>query len=39
MNFAPVLDLDDNIWNCRNFEGSPEEIANKANSYIDGFER
>ena len=38
MNFAPVVDLNDSIWKCRSFRGSPEEIAKKAKSYIDGME-
>ena len=36
INFAPVLDLEDKIWKCRSFSGNPEEIAEKANMYIDG---
>jgi len=36
MNFAPVVDLEDTIWGCRSFEGTPEEVAAKANSYING---
>lgn len=36
MNFAPVVDLEDNIWQCRTFSGSAEEIAAKATSYIEG---
>lgn len=36
MNFAPVVDLEDEIWGCRSFPGTPEEIAAKANAYIKG---
>ena len=38
INFAPVVDLEDNIWNCRNFNGNPDEISEKADSYIDGLQ-
>ncbi len=38
MNFAPVVDLEDNILFCRNFVGTPEEISKKAESYIQGLE-
>lgn len=38
LNFAPVVDLEDTIWNCRNFAGTPEEISEKANSYINGLQ-
>ncbi len=38
INFAPVVDLEDNIWNCRNFLGTPEEVADKANAYIKGLQ-
>jgi len=36
MNFAPVVDLEDEIWGCRSFLGTPEEISAKANAYIKG---
>lgn len=36
VNFAPVVDLDDNVWKCRNFPGTPEEISEKALAYIRG---
>ncbi|MBU1111847.1 MAG: hypothetical protein KJ896_03635 [Nanoarchaeota archaeon] len=36
MNFAPVVDLEDEIWGCRSFPGTPKEIAAKANAYIKG---
>lgn len=38
INFAPVVDLEDNIWKCRSFIGTPEEISNKANAYIIGLQ-
>lgn len=40
MVFSPVLDLNDNIWHCRNFENfkdNPQELANIAKSYIKPF--
>lgn len=36
LNFAPVVDLNDTIWKCRAFEGSPELIAEKAQYYLKG---
>lgn len=39
INFGPVVDLEDNIWNCRSFNGTPEEIAEKANHYIKGLHK
>ncbi len=36
MNFAPVVDLHDSIWNCRSFPGDEQEITAKANAYIRG---
>ena len=38
INFAPVLDLKDNIWNCRSFSGNSQEIAEKAKAYIKGIQ-
>jgi len=38
INFAPVLDLTDNIWKCRSFSGTPEEIAEKGVYYIKGLQ-
>lgn len=38
INFAPVVDLKDEIWNCRSFIGTPEEISEKANAYINGLQ-
>ena len=36
MNFAPVVDLEDNIWDCRAFPGTSEEIARKSVAYVRG---
>jgi len=38
INFAPVVDLEDSIWNCRNFGGTAVEVADKANAYIKGLQ-
>tara|TARA_Y100000310_G_scaffold344226_1_gene455834 strand:+ start:1648 stop:2778 length:1131 start_codon:yes stop_codon:yes gene_type:complete len=38
VNFAPVVDLDDQIWNCRSFPGGKENISELANSYILGLQ-
>jgi len=38
MNFAPVVDLNDTVWNCRAFIGTPEEISEKAEAYIKGLQ-
>lgn len=38
VNFAPVVDLDDQIWGCRSFKGSKEEITELANSYLLGLQ-
>ncbi len=38
INFAPVVDLDDNIWKCRNFPGSEKDVAEKAEAYILGMQ-
>jgi len=40
--YSPVLDLEDNIWHCRNFEhfkNNPEELANVAISYLQGLHK
>lgn len=37
-NFAPVVDLEDTIWNCRVFQGTPAEVSKRAISYIKGLE-
>ena len=36
INFAPVVDLEDQIWDCRSFKGNKEEISELANAYILG---
>lgn len=36
LNFAPVVDLNDTIWHYRTFNGTPEEVAEKAIYYIKG---
>ena len=38
LNFAPVVELEDTIWYCRNFKGTPEEISQKASAYITGIQ-
>ncbi len=38
LNFAPVVDLDDQIWKCRAFPGSEEEVALLAQSYVEGIQ-
>ena len=38
INYAPVVDLDDEIWNCRTFPGTEEEITQLAEAYILGLQ-
>lgn len=38
INFAPVVDLEDNIWKCRTFPGKEENVSVLANSYILGLQ-
>ena len=38
INYAPVVDLDDEIWNCRTFPGTEEEITLLAEAYILGLQ-
>jgi beta-glucosidase-like glycosyl hydrolase len=38
LNFAPVVDLNDEIWNCRSFPGDEKEITELAEAYIDGIQ-
>ena len=38
INFSPVVDLEDSIWNCRSFQGNSSEISVKAGAYIDGLQ-
>lgn len=39
MNFAPVIDLEDNILHCRSFHGTPAEISQKAQAYVHGLQQ
>ena len=38
LNFAPVVDLDDQIWKCRAFLGDKGKISELAQAYILGLE-
>ncbi len=38
INFAPVADLRDDIWKCRSFPGTAQEVAEKAGAYITGLQ-
>ena len=38
LNFAPVVDLEDEIWKCRTFPGNKEKIAEFANAYVLGLQ-
>ncbi|PIZ52093.1 hypothetical protein COY27_01230 [Candidatus Woesearchaeota archaeon CG_4_10_14_0_2_um_filter_33_13] len=38
INFAPVVDLDDQIWGCRSFTGDEKEVAELAEAYILGLQ-
>ncbi len=38
LNFAPVVDLDDQIWKCRSFPGDEKQIAELAEAYILGLQ-
>lgn len=38
VNYAPVVDLEDQIWKCRSFPGNETEIAAKAEAYILGLQ-
>ncbi len=38
LNFAPVVDLKDEIWNCRSFPGDEKKITELAEAYIDGLQ-
>ncbi len=39
LNFAPVVDLDDQIWKCRSFPGNEEKITNLTAAYIAGLQQ
>ncbi len=38
LDFAPVVDLKDDIWKCRSFPGDEEKIAELANAYLQGLQ-
>jgi beta-N-acetylhexosaminidase len=38
VNFAPVVDLDDDIWGCRSFPGDEEDVAKFAEAYALGLQ-
>ncbi|MBR9683468.1 hypothetical protein GOV03_02920 [Candidatus Woesearchaeota archaeon] len=38
VDFAPVVDLNDDIWDCRSFPGDEESISELANAYILGMQ-
>lgn len=42
MIFSPVVDIEDNIWRCRNFEkfkDDPYQLSNVAKSYLQGLKQ
>jgi len=39
INFAPVVDLDDQIWKCRSFPGNEQKISGLAEAYILGLQK
>ncbi len=39
LNFAPVVDLDDSIWNCRSFPGDEKSVTLLAEQYIQGLQQ
>jgi beta-glucosidase-like glycosyl hydrolase len=39
LNFAPVVDLDDQIWKCRSFPGDERQVSELAEAYISGLQR
>jgi len=38
INFAPVVDLDDQIWGCRSFPGDETKVASLAEAYVLGLQ-
>jgi len=38
VDFAPVVDIGDEIWNCRSFPGDLEMVSELANAYILGMQ-
>lgn len=39
LNFAPVVDLDDSIWNCRSYPGDEKSVTLLAEQYIQGLQQ
>lgn len=39
LNFAPVVDLNDEIWKCRSFPGDEKEVSELAEAYILGLQQ
>ena len=38
VDFSPVVDLKDEIWNCRSFLGEKEQVTTLAQAYINGLQ-
>src|SRR3989344_8123517 len=38
LDFAPVVDLKDDIWKCRSFPGDEEKISELAQAYLSGLQ-
>lgn len=38
INYAPVIDVNDTIWECRSFEGDYKEVAESGCSYIESLQ-
>ncbi len=38
INFAPVVDLHDEIWKCRTFPGDEQNVARLALAYVEGLQ-
>ncbi|MEK6939965.1 MAG: glycoside hydrolase family 3 N-terminal domain-containing protein [Nanoarchaeota archaeon] len=38
LNFAPVVDLKDDIWKCRSFPGEEKQISELAQAYLTGLQ-
>ena len=38
LNFAPVVDLEDEIWKCRSFPGNERQISELAQAYVNGLQ-
>ncbi len=39
INFAPVVDLQDTIWNCRSYPGSAQQITDLSEAYVLGLQK